>query len=62
MCSLLISENCRTKQSSAEGEGTTNHDTNSRKNQVFSGKVRDFDLTPLKQEQSNLVLGSSIIG
>ena len=50
------------EQSSTEGEGTTNHESKSRKNQVFSEKVRDFDLIPLKQEQSNFVLGSSTIG
>ena len=48
------------EQSSNEGEGTTNHKSKSRKNQVFSEKVRDFDLIPLKQEQSNLDLVSSI--
>ena len=50
------------EQSTTEGEGTTNPESKSRKNQVFSEKVRDFDSIPLKQEQSNLVLGSSIIG
>ena len=50
------------EQLSTEGEGTTNHESKSRKNQVFSEKVRELDLIPLKQEQSNLVLGSSIIG
>ena len=50
------------EQSSNEGEGTPNHESKSRKNLVFSEKVSDFDLIPLKQEQSNLVLGSSIIG
>ena len=50
------------KHSSTEGEGTTNYESESRKDQVLSDKVRDFDLIPLKQEQSNFVLGSSIIG
>ena len=50
------------EQSSTEGEGTTNHESKSRKNQVLLEKVSDFDSIPLKQEQSNLVLGSSIIG
>ena len=36
------------EQLSTEGEGTTNHESKSRKNQVFSEKVRDFDLIPLK--------------
>ena len=43
------------EQSSTEGEGTTNPESKSRKNQVFSEKVRDFDLIPLKQEQSNIL-------
>ena len=62
MCSLLISENCRTKHWNNHllKGSTTNH--KSKKKQVFSDKLTDFDLIPLKQEQSNLFQGSSIIG
>ena len=35
---------------------------NLEKTRFISEKVSDFDLNPLKREQSNLVLGSSIIG
>ena len=65
MCSLLISDNCRKKHRNShlmKGKAQQAMNQNLEKNRFFSEKVRDFDLIRLKQEQSNLVLGSSIIG
>ena len=65
MCSLLISNKCKTKHWNSlllRGKAKPNMNQNLEKNKVFSEKVRGSNLLPLKQKQSNLIPGSSIIG